>query len=442
MANAMIDLGEVQPEVTALGGRPPVPWRALLGALSVVLLALVAGSAATVPLPAPKVIPARLGEATFLNGNRLFLATSGPAVFAPSALVKIINAYSIPGGQLLSRTTVEVSGAVSNVIQAGDTLIVTYQRGEDGDQGTVAVTVGTDRELWRRLDGLAGVSEPAGLALLNTGYGVADQAPNQAPNQAAWQAIDLHTGQPRWSIAEPTGGHTFVAGAEDAYPQWFVSVHADGRLEARDALTGRILTQRDGPPIQPHADTVIWSVGDLAIIGGQTGGVTAYRLPGLTPVWTTRADLSQTSIQTDCGTVLCAFRPQQGIIVLDRADGHQLWQSNRWTDAAPVGDYLIAALADRAVDAPAYWVLDPRTGRVLGNFGNWEPIGAGAAPGSLYGIHLVPGQSTLLYGVLDSARRTATILGRGEAVFGSCESSAGALVCRLNDASVAIWRLR
>ena len=44
--------------------------------------------------------------------------------------------------------------------------------------------------------------------------------------------------------------------------------------------------------------------------------------------------------------------------------------------------------------------------------------------------------------VLDPARRTATILGRGEAVQGSCQTSADALVCRLNDASVAIWRLR
>jgi hypothetical protein len=437
LANTMIDLGEVgepDPASPTGGPRPPVPWRALLGAFSVVLLALVAGSAAVVPFAAPKVIPARLADATFIDGDRLFLVTQGPAVFDPSALVKNIDAYSLPGGRLLNRTTVEVTGAVSNVLEAGDTLVVSYQIDQDGIQGTVAVTTGTDRVLWRKRDGLAGASGAGGIALLSTGYG--------ARNEAVWQAVDLHTGALRWSTRQPADGYTMVTGPIDEYPQWFVTVYADGRIESRDAVTGRITAGRRGPPVDPGKDSIIWAVGDLAVIGGPVGGVTAYRLPGLTPIWNTRVDLGQTWMQTDCGTVLCAFRPQQGIVVLDPVDGHLLWQSARWAYAAPAGPYLVAAMLNRTADAPAYWVLEPRTGRVLGTFGNWDVIPSDTVLDRLYGIHLVPGQSRIYYGTLDPARRTATILGRGEAVQGSCQTSADALVCRLNDASVAIWRLR
>jgi hypothetical protein len=423
VADTIIDLGEAEPVSPVTGTRPPVPWRPLLGALSVVLLVLAGGSAPTTRWPAATVIPARLGDSTFIDGDRLFLVARG-----------LISAYSLPGGQLLSRTTVRVTGAVSNVLEAGDTLVVSYQLDDDGSQGTTAVATGTDRVLWQRLDGLAGASGPAGIALLSTGYG--------AQNEAVWQAVDLHTGALRWSATQPVHGYTMVTGPIDEYPQWFVTVYPGGKVETRDPLTGRVTATRDGPPIDPEANSIIWSVGDLAVIGGPAGGVTAYRLPGLTPIWNTRVDLSQTWMQADCGTVLCAFRPQQGIVVLDPADGHLLWQSGRWAYAAPAGPYLIAAMLNRTADTPAYWVLDPRTGQVFGSFGSWDVIGSDSAPRTLYGIHLVPGQSTILYGRLDPARRTATILGRGEAVTGSCQTSADALICRLADASVAIWRLR
>jgi hypothetical protein len=422
VANTMIDLGEASVEPVAEAG-PPVPWRTLLAVLSVVLLALAGGSAAIVPFPAATVIPARLSDSMFIDGDRLFLVGRGA-----------VAAYSLPGGHLVSRTTVLVSGPVSNVVEAGDTLLVSYQVDEDGSQGTLAVTAGTDRVLWRRPVGLVGASATGGTALLSTGYG--------ARNEAGWQAVDLHTGAVRWAITQPADGYTMVTGPIDEYPQWFVTVHADGRVETRDALTGRITATRDGPPIDPHADSIVWSAGDLVIVGGSAGGVTAYRLPGLTPIWNTRLDLGQTWMQTDCGPVLCAFRPQQGIIVLDPADGHLLWQSGRWAYAEPAGPYLVAAMLNRTADAPAYWVLEPRTGRVLGTFGNWNVVVSDTVPRTLYGIHLVPGQSTIFYGRLDPVRRTATILGRGEAVNGNCQTSADALVCRLVDASVGIWQLR
>jgi hypothetical protein len=108
----MIDLGEASVEPVAEAG-PPVPWRTLLAALSVVLLALAGGSAAIVPFPAATVIPARLSDSMFIDGDRLFLVGRGA-----------VATYSLPGGHLVSRTTVLVSGPVSNVVEAGDTLLV------------------------------------------------------------------------------------------------------------------------------------------------------------------------------------------------------------------------------------------------------------------------------------------------------------------------------
>jgi len=423
VADAIIDLGEAEPLSPVAGARPPVPWRALLGTLSVVLLVLAAGSARAAPFPAATVIPARLADSTFIDGDRLFLVTKG-----------VIKTYSLPDGRLLSRTTVDVTGSVSNVLEAGDTLVVSYQVDADGSQRTVAATTGTDRVLWRQRDGLVGASGPAGVALLSTGYG--------AQNEAVWQAVDLHTGVPRWSATQPPGGFTMVTGPIDEYPQWFVTVYPGGKVETRDPLTGRVTATRDGPPIDPEANSIIWSVGDLALIGGPAAGVTAYRLPGLTPVWNTRVDLSQTWMATDCGAVLCAFRPQQGIVVLDPADGHLLWQSGRWAYAVPAGPYLIAAMLNRTAGTPAYWVLDPRTGRVLGDFGNWEMVPSDTVPDQLYVVYTAPGRDTIVYGVLDPGRRSARILGTGEQVSGGCLTSVGALICRLVDASVAIWRLR
>jgi hypothetical protein len=57
-------------------------------------------------------------------------------------------------------------------------------------------------------------------------------------------------------------------------------------------------------------------------------------------------------------------------------------------------------------------------------------------------MRLVPGEDVLWYGVLDPARRTVQIIGSADRISGDCQSSAGAMICRLVDASVAVYRLR
>jgi hypothetical protein len=221
-----------------------------------------------------------------------------------------------------------------------------------------------------------------------------------------------------------------------------VTVRSNGVLESRDATTGELTATRNGPPLDPNSNSVVSTIGDMAVIGGQTSGVTAYALPGLTPIWKTGVDLSQTWMRDSCGQVICAFRPQQGMIALDPANGRLLWGSDRWAYAEPAGNYLVAAVLNRRPDDPSYWVLDPRTGRVLGDFGKWETIASDTVPDQLYGLYTVPGEDVMFYGVLDPARRTVRILGSGTRVSGNCQTSVDALICRLIDASVAIWRLR
>ncbi len=435
MADTMIDLGEVRGERPApiAAVPPPVPWRALLGTLSVLLIAVLAGGAPQPRPHPPTIIPARLADATFIDNDRLFLVGPGPQLADQGVQLRTVSAYRLPDGHLLSQTTVAVIGAVSNVIEAGDTIVVSYQTDADGSQATVALLAGSNQALWRRPDGLVGASGTAGIALISSGYG--------AQNEAVFTAVDLHTGAVRWTVRQPAGGYTMVTGPTEGDPQWFVTVRANGQLESRNAATGQIAATRRGPPLDPKSNSVVSAVGATAMIGGGAGGVTAYTLPGLTPIWTTDVDLSQTW-QNGCGEVLCAFRPQQGVLVLDPATGRLLWGSQRWAYAAPAGNYLVAAVLNRKPDDPSYWVLDPRTGRVLGDFGKWEMITSDTVPDQLYGLYTVPGRDVIFYGVLDPARRSVHILGTGERVSGNCQTSADALVCRLVDASVAIWRLR
>jgi hypothetical protein len=125
---------------------------------------------------------------------------------------------------------------------------------------------------------------------------------------------------------------------------------------------------------------------------------------------------------------------------LDPATGRQLWSSERWAYAAPAGKFLLANANQSEADVPKLWVLDPATGRVLGNFGDWQGIGP-AGDGLIYGKLDIRGAYVMWYGVLDPATRRVRILGRADRVSGGCETGAGVMMCRLVDASIAVWRL-
>jgi len=409
VTHAVIDLGEVPAELPLR--RRPVPYRALLGALSAVLLVLAGGAARQRTAVAPTVIPARLADTFILDGERMHLVEG-----------QRITTYELPSMRVLTRTKAAASGTVNSVELAGEAMVVGYQLDANGTQDTAAYLAGGDRLLWRRPERLVATSAADGIALLS--------------GDRADIVVDLATGRERWRVTQPANGYIAEAGSGTGYPDWLVVLSDAGRLETYDAHTGRQLAA------VPRADRagVIWPVGSFLLVSAE-GGYDAYRLPELRRLWHTEADLSQSWMQNDCAGVICTFRQQSGMTVLDPADGHVLWVSDRWAYAEPVGRYLLAVSSALEGDVPPLWVLDPRTGKQLGNFGAWR--GLGLAPGGrFYGQREAGDRYQLYYGLLDPADRSVDVLGWADRVSNSCETGGGVLACRLVDASVAVWPLR
>jgi hypothetical protein len=434
MSQVVIDLGEVPDHRDAPAGtpaaRPPVPYRALLGALSIVLLVMVAGSAVRPAPEAPTIIAARLGDTTYLSGDLLFVVGTGGVDTGSAVRERVISTYHLPETRLLSRTTIEIAGSVVGVEQAGGTLVVGYQLDASGSQEVVAQTVGAGPggSLWHRAARLIAVSAADGIALLSADGGDI--------------AVDLRTGALHWRVARPNDGFVAETGVGVGYPNWLVVLTGSGRLETWDAHTGRRLGAATMPGRADPITGMIWPVSDLLLVATGDSGYDGYRLPELRRLWHTPVDLSRSWTQSDCGQVICTFRQQRGMTVLDPATGRLLWDSERWAYAEPLGPYLLATAGAEDTEVPALWVLDPRTGRVLGDFGGWQGLGPAGDSGKIYGKRDVVGQYKVFYGLLDPATHSVEPLGLAERVSGGCETGGGVMTCRLIDASVAVWRLR
>jgi hypothetical protein len=427
MSNGVIDLGEArEAPAAAVADRPPFPFRIVFGALSIVLIALLAGGVPRARQAPPTVIPARLGDATFVSDDRLFVVSAGRQVRGTDVQNRVVTTYSLPDARLLGTTTVSVSGGVTWAWQGGGVVVVSYQVNTTGVWAVVAVAENTGKALWRRAARWVGGSVQDGLAVLST--------------DDAEMAVELTTGRVRWSLPHPRDGYTAAAGPDVDFPRWLVTVTDSGRLESRDPRTGGILAHVGMVKMPGRANGLMWSVGDLIVVAGGGSGFDAYRLPGLAKVWHSTADLSQSWTQADCGRLLCTFRMQRGMTVLDAADGRELWSDDRWAYAEASGKYLLAAELDRSSDRPVVYVLDPASGRPLGTFGDWEFLGP-APGGKFYGKLDVRGKYKIFYGLLDPATRHVRILGSGSRVSGSCETGRGVLMCRLMDASIALWPL-
>jgi hypothetical protein len=77
---------------------------------------------------------------------------------------------------------------------------------------------------------------------------------------------------------------------------------------------------------------------------------------------------------------------------------------------------------------------------VLGNFGRWQGLGTDDDYHLTYAMYQE--KYVVWYGELEPDRLHVRILGSAARVSGDCHVSTGALICRLVDASVGVWRLR
>jgi hypothetical protein len=432
----LIDLGEVPS-----GDRPadmpaaaPQRWvrrrRLLPALLAAVLIATLTGSARVAPWAGPKLIPSKLGEATFVTGDRLFLVGAR----AEETETKIVRTYALPAGTPLSVTTIPaVTGPIYDVTGVAGILFVSYQLDAFGAVATVAMAAGTQRELWRRRAQVVGVSRPDGLVLLRENHFDA--------GALHWYGVDLASGAVRWTLTQPVDGYIAETDYTDGFPRRLVSLDVSGRLVVRDSTTGAAVaaTTIPAPSDWARNGVALWPDGDLILVGDHTTA-TAYTLSRLTERWRAPVDLYTLYVGTHCGPVLCVFSPGgAGVQVLDRATGRTRWASDRWSYAEQLGRNLVV-YRDGVGAAPPE-VVDSATGQVRADLRPWESIGPVRPDGSVVVLHVEPFSGRAWYGLFDPTRLAVRLVGRAERIFDDCHTSPDVLVCRRQDGFVGIWRL-
>jgi hypothetical protein len=440
LSDVVIDLGELpsggdRPVGAVDIARPPGPYRIVLAAITIVLAAMLNGAAHVNPPAPPLIIPARLGDATFVVGDRLFVVTAGPETPGGSVQNEIVSTYALPAGTLLSLTTVAVTGAIYDVAAVGNTVLVSYQASSFGAETTVALAAGTDRAIWRRPARLLGVSLSDGLALLR------ENSPLFGPLH--WYGIDLASGAVRWKLEQPVNGYVTETGYVDGFPRRLVTVNLAGRLEVRDTATGAVTATRtiEVPADWARLGIALWPDGDL-ILAGDHAGATAYAVPALTERWRAAVDLYSSYVGPGCGDAVCLFSPRGGgVRVLDRATGRDRWASDRWSYGDRVGLYLVVGGGDGTRRSQTLAVVDIMTGRVRGSFGNWQGTGPAPPDGSVIGLREQSADDIVWYARLDPATLRTHVLGAADHVSGDCQTAVEVLICRRVDASVGIWRL-
>ncbi|GAA4591421.1 hypothetical protein BJY16_000268 [Actinoplanes octamycinicus] len=432
MSDVLIDLGDARSGGRVPDPEPPARARVLLAVLTGVLTALLGGAAYARPPEPPVIVPAGLGDAMRVSGDRLYVVGAGQPVGA-RVREQTIRTYLLPGVTPLARNTIRVSGNVQSVVSAGaDRMLVTYQDEGTATFSTVALRAGVDRPLWQRPAALIGVRADAGLALVR-------QEAAEFPD-ADWHGVDLETGAVRWTVHQPAGDDVAVGDSAGGYPERLFVLTAGARLKVYETRSGRLLAQTPVPERRAGVTTALWPAGDLVLLSAGAAGTTGYdAAAGLAPRWHNGMNLSWYRGPTACGDLICAYLPQRGILVIDPRTGRERWASDRWEYSARVGDYLLVGWPD--VAEPQLVVVRADTGDVLGSAGVWRAAGPGPAPGTAYVIRSVIGEDRVWYGVLDPARRRVELLGTAARVTGDCAIVPRALVCRRIDATVGVWRL-
>ena len=438
VSDGVIDLGELPPRgqrrLLPAGVRRPLPYRAILGAVAVLLLGLLGGAVYHPPPAGPKIIAAKLADTTFVAGDRLFVVSAGEDLFGSVVHNKIVSEYALPAGSLLSQTTVAVTGAIFNVMAVGDTILVSYQVDTVGAEATVALIAGTAKARWRHTARLLTVSGEHGLVLLR------ENSPQFG--SLHWYGIDLTTGATRWALDQPVFGYTIEALDRNDFPTLLVTAGVNGHVEVRDAVTGRLVAKADvqTPPDWRTTGISMWAADGLVLLGGRAG-TTAYSLTDLAKVWDNTIDLAERYVLPHCADAICVVGTLTGVQVLDPATGKARWASATWSALEQAGAYL---LADGPVGGPAAQpqaIVDPHTGRRLGDFGNWHSASGPRPDGTVIGLRQKSGDDVVWFAALDPATRAVRVLGSADRVSGDCRTTAEVLVCRRLDASVGIWSL-
>ncbi|SCL33024.1 Outer membrane protein assembly factor BamB, contains PQQ-like beta-propeller repeat [Micromonospora pallida] len=362
---ALIDLGELRdepgPDLT-MRRRPGTGRRWRVGLVFVLVLTTL-GPAVPAPRRASTTVPARSGSEAFLVGDQ-FLVVGPPTDGGRGD--RDLTAYDLPGdgpppSTLRRRWRVTVPG-VSRfwpVTAVDRVLLIVSNRGGPAGHLTVALDTATGRERWRQ----------AGSPMLTEGGAVLLTAPVEEGGQVA-RVVDPATGTARWSVPTKPGRTDFRFA--DQGVDRVVRTLPSGRVEVRDADSGRVLADEQVRPGGQAAGERGQVVGDLLVVlRDDPPTVDAYGLDRLIRHWTVSGPA--VSYLSSCGVALCVWEQTGGLRVLDRATGRTAWSDRRWMGAFPVGDRLVATTS-AGLTREQIFLLDLATGRVLADLGSWNGV--------------------------------------------------------------------
>ncbi|GIE27135.1 hypothetical protein Ait01nite_001800 [Actinoplanes italicus] len=435
MRDVQIDLGEVPSgeSGTALP-RAPVPYRWILGPLTLLLVVMLGGGGPPPqPPPAPFVLPLTLGDGIRLDENRLYVVEQADPV---GTVVRhhTIRAYDLPGMELLDTYRVEVTGDIQRIADVGDGLLmVGFSDVQNGDPGTSVMRPDDETPVWTRPVDLYGIAPDRSVLLAYEGPGA---------NQPVWRGMDPRTGAVLWSM-EPSEVLQVTMPVESfwsGFPERIYALRADGRLEVRSARTGVVTaTTRPAGPLRD--DTAIWAAGGLVLVGRGTEETTAYDQETLAEKWRRPGPvMPEDGFPQDCRPTICiATYGGGGFSAVDPATGRLLWRADGYDAGEVIDGHVVVSQSSQA--EPALALLDPRSGTVVTRIPGWVSGGPGPAPGTAWVYRLNQPGYQLAYGVLDLGDGKVRLLGRAERIAGGCQFNTAVLVCRRLDSSIAVWRL-
>lgn len=417
----LIDLGEARDAPVV--GRPP-PWprsrRRAAGtvAMAVALLATIGAASPVRSALAHATIPVDGPAQMWADGDQVYVLS--PIANQPGSDERTVAMYRLPSGRMAWRVSLPSTGPPRGVITVAGVVLVVVAEGQTVE--TVALRPDTGQVLWRR-PGWWQEADERWLVLWH-------QSPGAALQTLTSVAPD--TGQVRWSLSMPQDELLMPdSGRVVRWPR-------SGPVEVRDLDTGAVLVAADVPrPLEgtlPDANPDVQVSDGLLLVAERTGErplTTAYGLDRLDRRWQAEIDLTKEYVSSGCGDALCVGGVAGGVRLVDRATGRIRWSDPRWGYLQRAGPYLIAFGPPPEPKRMA--VLDPATGRQIGDLESWD-VSEPDPAGRMLGVRMRGDRAWIA--VLDPAL-APRVLGVANGVY-SCAAGASAVICRHAGGSVGI----
>lgn len=420
----VIDLGELRdtypPEPPVVSRRAA---RRMPLAVAVLLVAL-ATMVASTPLPVRDVVvvPFRPGGDAVVADDLLLVLDPADRPGGPRSA----TAYRLPRAEQVWQATLPVQGRYWGAAPLGGLLLVTGYDPEAHDDQTVALDPRTGAYRWQQ------PGRPVGA----TGDGLLLEVVG-ADRSGTVRAVDPCCGTLRWQVPVPAGGPAYVA--TDWTVDRFVVADPKGRVEVRDAGSGRILTAADLPVPPSEFGPGVQVLGDL-LITVDGGRLTAYGLDRLDRRW--QATMPGMAYAMGCGDAVCGHAADV-LTAFDAVTGRPLWTREGWNPVWAEGSHLIVTpITNTSGDLMHLVLLDPVSGSVRAELGKWSLVGRWTREEPLLAVRPRAQQpGGLVVAELDVAAATTRVIDvLPEATVG-CQSVEGDLLCRRVAGGLGWWRL-